>query len=165
MRRKAKLSFAILVCFLVVLISMALARDSHLATAQPEPPGRLNVAVSNTDNTLKGKPVMISALRDGKVINQYEAVFDYGAARTILDKLPAGVYDVRVEGEGLSTDIKRGVQVFAGRDGVLQFVARPGKGVHIVEYATGGLSREEIAARIEKLEATMAQVQKAIQSK
>jgi hypothetical protein len=37
---------------------------------------------------------------------------------------------------------------------------RAGTGVRTVEYAIGGLSREEIAARLAKLEAAMAELQK-----
>jgi len=81
-------------------------------------------------------------------------------AHTILDSLPAGQYDVRVEGEGVTTEVKRGVQVFSGRDGSLIAIVRPGQGAHIVEYATGGLAREEIAARIARLEAAVAELQK-----
>jgi len=52
------------------------------------------------------------------------------------------------------------VHVFAGKDGSLMFVMRSGKGAHMVEYATGGLSREEVAARLAKLESAVAQLQK-----
>ena len=54
---------------------------------------------------------------------------------------------------------------FAGRDGSLIAVVRPGQGAHVVEYATGGLAREEVAARIAKLEAAVANLQMARQVK
>jgi hypothetical protein len=130
-------------------------------------PGRLNVAVRVADKTLKGRPVMVSATGDGKIVTQYEVVLvePPADAHTILDSLPAGQYDVRVEGDGIVTEVKRGVQVFSGRDGSLIAVVRAGEGAHVVEYATGGLAREEIAARIAKLEAALADLQKARQSK
>ena len=37
---------------------------------------------------------------------------------------------------------------------------RAGQGVKIVEYATGGLSREEMAARLQRLEAAIAELMK-----
>ncbi|MGH9838272.1 MAG: hypothetical protein ACREEM_05765 [Blastocatellia bacterium] len=169
MKKEAKVAIVVSICLLLMLAGVAVLRNSQRALAQPEPPGRLNVALTATDYALKGRPAMISAIRDGKVINQYEVLFVDIAGRavssTILDRLPAGVCDVRVEGEGIITEVKRGVQVYSGRDGSLQFVTRPGKGVHIVEYATGGTSREEMAARIEKLEAAVSQLQKAVQPK
>jgi hypothetical protein len=60
------------------------------------------------------------------------------------------------------SEVKRGVQVFPGKDGSLMAVVRPGKGVHIVEYAVGGLAREEVAARLNKLDTQVAQLQSAV---
>ena len=125
--------------------------------------GRLNVSVRMSDAALKNHPVMISAIAHGAIVRQYEALLEGSVgngANKILDELPAGIYNVRVEGDGVVTEEKHGVQVFAGKDGSLIFVVRPGKGAHIVEYATGGLSREEVAARLAKLEAAVAQLQK-----
>lgn len=140
---------------------------SGLAFGQPERPGRLNVAVRVADNSLKGRPVMVSAIGNGKIVTQYEVLLvetPYDA-HLILDSLPPGQYDVRVEGDGIVTEVKRGVQVFPGRDGSLIAVVRPGQGAHIVEYSTGGLAREEVAARIAKLEAAVAELQKGRQLK
>ncbi len=50
------------------------------------------------------------------------------------------------------TEVKRGVRVFEGRQASVEFVIRPGKGVRIVEYSTGGLAREEVATRLDRLE-------------
>ena len=129
--------------------------------------GRLNIALKVADNTLKDRPVMVSAIGNGKVVTQYEVLLVQlpNEAHITLDSLPAGQYDVRVEGDGVVTELKRGVQVFSGRDGYLVGVVRLGQGAHIVEYATGGLAREELAARISKLEAAVAELQKARQPK
>ena len=137
------------------------------AVALPAQPGRLNVTSQTTDAKLKEHPVMISAIANGAIVRQYEILTNEPgtAATTILDVLPAGSYDVRAEGDGIVTEVKRGVQVFAGKDGSLRFVLRPGKGAHIVEYATGGLSREEVSARLSKLENAVAQLQKATWAK
>lgn len=104
---------------------------------------------------------MASAIRNGSIVRQYEVVLQPGIARLTLDDLAEGTYDVRIEGDGMVTEEKHGVHIFAGKDGSLSFVMRSGKGVHIVEYATGGLSREEVAARLAKLESAVAQLQKA----
>jgi hypothetical protein len=152
---------------LVTLVVVVLCAGSESALGQEERPGRLNVAVKVTDDSLKGRPVMVSAIGGGKVITQYEVLLveASGFAHKILDSLPPGQYDVRVEGDGVVTEVKRGVQVFPGRDGSLIAVVRPGQGAHVVEYATGGLAREEVAARIAKLEAAVADLQKAHQAR
>ena len=106
--------------FLAGLVGASLCAGPGYAFGQDRP-GRLNVTVRIADNSLKGRPVMVSAIGDGKVVTQYEVVLvePPGDAHTILDSLPAGQYDVRVEGDGLVTEVKRGVQVFSGRDGSL----------------------------------------------
>jgi hypothetical protein len=105
---------------------------------------------------------MISAMKNGSIVRQYEIVVWPGAqVNKILDDLAEGTYDVRIEGDGMVTEEKHGVRVFAGKDGSLMFVVHSGKGAHIVEYATGGLSREEVATRLAKLESAVAQLQRA----
>ena len=124
-------------------------------------PGRLNIAARTSDAALKDQPAMVSAIANGGIVRQYEVVLEPGgAAHKILDGLPDGTYGVRIEGDGMVTEEKHGVQVFAGKDGSLIFVMRSGKGAHIVEYAMAGLWREEVAARLAKLEAAVAQLQK-----
>jgi hypothetical protein len=140
-------------------LSLLLASAASVLYAQP---GRLNIAAQTSDAALKDHPAMISAIRNGSIVRQYEVVLQPGSqAHKILDDLAEGTYDVRIEGDGMVTEEKRGVHVFAGKDGSLMFVMHSGKGAHIVEYATGGLSREEVAARLTKLESAVAQLQKA----
>jgi hypothetical protein len=125
-------------------------------------PGRLGVVTQTPDAALKDHPAMISAIRNGSIVRQYEIVVWPGAqVSKMLDDLAEGTYDVRIEGDGMVTEEKHGVHVFAGKDGALMFVMHSGKGAHMVEYATGGLSREEVAARLAKLESAVAQLQKA----
>ena len=90
---------------------------------------------------------MISVIRAGQVTEQQETGLP---ADKRTNQILPGVYDIRAEGDGMITEEKRGVHVFANRELDLIFVMHAGKGVHIVEYATGGLSREEVAARLEK---------------
>jgi hypothetical protein len=101
---------------------------------------------------------MVSAIRGGEVVKQQETVLP-GSQE--LSDLPPGLYDVRVEGQGAVTDVKRGVHVFAGQELDVSFVMHAGTGARTVEYAAAGLSREEVAARLAKLEAAVAELQKA----
>jgi hypothetical protein len=103
---------------------------------------------------------MISVLGEGAVVKQQEVEVS-GLPPNFT--LPVGVYDVRVEGDGIVTVVKRGVHVTAKDSTKVIAPMRPGKGLRIVEYATGGLAREEVAARLAKLEAAVAQMQKAQQ--
>jgi|SRR6266852_7932991 len=141
-----------------VSLSILFLASACAAVAQP---GRLNVSVKSLDAALKDHTFMVSAIGNGAIVRQYEVLLNSrGDANTILNDLPPGSYDVRVEGEGAITEVKRGVQVFPGKDGSLTAVLRPGKGVHIVEYAIGGLAREEVAARLAKLDAEVAALKK-----
>jgi hypothetical protein len=117
------------------------------------------------------RPILVSLIRDGQVLYQVETLsggypMDGGAAEIpsppkSWEVLP-GQYEVRVEGEGLQTVVKR-FQVVAGEQKHDVYMdIQPGEGVRIIEYATGGLSREETAGRIRKLEASVADLQKRI---
>ncbi|MEK7832927.1 MAG: carboxypeptidase-like regulatory domain-containing protein [Acidobacteriota bacterium] len=111
---------------------------------------------------MKEIPVMVSVIKDGKVINQTEILLNANTGFA----LSAGLYDLRVEGDGMVTLVKRGIQVNAGqRTDVIAGPMRAGAGAHIIEYAATGMTREEMAARLGKLEAAMAELQKARQPK
>ena len=146
-------------------VSLALTALGSQAVSAQQAVGRLVVSVLVTDNVIARRPVMVSAIRDGAVVDQTEILTDRAPNQNaaILDRIPAGSYDVRVEGDGVVTEVKKGVQVFAGRDADLRTVVRPGAGVHVVEYATGGLSREEVAARLGRLEAAAAALRKDVE--
>ena len=60
--------------------------------------------------------------------------------------------DVRVESEGSRTEVKRGIVLTPGDNTGLRFNMTPGIGLHVVEYSTGGLAREEVAVRLRTLE-------------
>ncbi|HLG13459.1 MAG TPA: hypothetical protein VJH03_02895 [Blastocatellia bacterium] len=105
---------------------------------------------------------MISVLRDGAVVKQQEVEVS-GLPPNFT--LPVGVYDVRVEGDAIVTVVKRGVHVTAKDSTKVIAPMRPGQGVRTIEYATGGLAREEVAARLAKLEAAVAHMQKAQQAR
>jgi hypothetical protein len=117
-------------------------------------------SVEVSDNALAGRPVMVSFIRDGAIFFQEETtttespnVVSVGSQDS-----PTGVYDVRVEGDGIVTEMKRGVTLAGSKNMTLNFIVRPGQGVHVVEYATGGLAREEVAERLGALEAQVAEL-------
>lgn len=166
MQTRAKIFGGIPICgLLLALAPMAHVRVSHAALAQ-QPNGNLQVAVQPDPTAASAKGlkgvVMISVLSDGAVVKQDEVeVSGLPPNFTLL----VGVYDVRVEGDGMVTIVKRGVHVTAKDSTKVIAPMRPGQGVRIVEYATGGLAREEVAARLAKLEAAVVQMQKAQQAK
>lgn len=137
-----------------------LSGSARRANAQRKPHGSIAFSLRVDEHSLSGRPAMVSAIRDGNVVEQMEAPLSEGRELG-SDNLKPGVYDVRVEGDGLVTEVKRGIHVFDDQRTTIIFDVKPGKGVHIVEYATGGLSREEVAARLAKLEAQVAELAKA----
>ena len=162
MKTRSKTFGAISICGrLMMLALMTLVFVSHTALAQ-ETTGNLQVAPvpDPTDAASKALKsiVMISVLMDGAVVKQQEIEIS-GLPQNFT--LPVGVYDIRVEGDGVVTLVKRGLHVTPKGSTKVFAPMRPGQGVRTVEYATGGLAREEVAARLAKLEAALAQMQKA----
>ena len=102
--------------------------------------------------------VMISAIYDGEIVTQTEFRADYPETQLIVQQ--PGLYETRVEGDGVVTEVKRGIHVFPGKTTNLSVVLQPGEGIHVVEYATGGLAREEVAVRLRLLEADYAELKK-----
>jgi hypothetical protein len=146
---------------LIVLTAAALAlRTPRGALAQRLGNGSLAVRVDVADDSFKalqGRGVMVSVIRDGEVTAQQECHLN----SSVRFELAPGLYDVRVEGDGMVTMVKRGIHVFEGKSTeTLAGPMRAGTGAHVVEYAVGGLSREEVAARLTKLEAAVAALQK-----
>ena len=149
-----------------VRASRALLALAVLLSGLTAVPGRaqekatIYASVEVSDNALAGRPVMVSFIQDGAIVFQEETtttespnVVSVGAQDS-----PAGVYDDRVEGDGIVTEMKRGVTLAGSKNMTLNFIVRPGQGVHVVEYATGGLAREEVAQKIAALEAAVAEL-------
>ncbi len=155
--RAVRSHMPVAVLMLALLVELVSARFTAAQTRD------LWVIVKVADNALVDTPVMVSAIRDGEVVAQDEELLVKApnAVSVKAGELPPGRYDIRIEGAGFVTEVKRGVHLFADRNAQLTAVVRPGEGVHIVEYATGGLAREEVAARLEKLEAAVARLQQA----
>ena len=133
-------------------LTPALLRGQETAT--------IYAVLTVSDNQLAGRPAMVTFLSDGKIVFQGETILTESPNSVSVgaQSQPLGQYDVRVEGEGFVTETKRGVQLASSRNLTLQFVLRPGEGARVIEFAEGGLAREEIAARIAALEAEVARL-------
>jgi hypothetical protein len=115
--------------------------------------GELTVRVGPAAAAPAKVAAMISILNGGEVVRQQEILLENGGGIwCCIRSLPVGVYDIRLEAEGLVTEAKRGIRVLDKQAADITFLVHPGKGVHIVEYATGGLAREEVATRLNRLE-------------
>ena len=111
---RGRASFALLA--LVALVSGLSAVPVH---AQEKATIYASVLVS--DNSLAGRPVMVSFIRDGGIFFQEETITTESPNVVSVGSQdsPVGVYDVRVEGDGIVTEMKRGVTL-AGIDSVMQ---------------------------------------------
>jgi len=115
--------------------------------------GEIKVNTRGGDAAIAKKPVMISIVRDGKIVDQNEIAL--GDIKTNIYVEP-GVYEVRLEGEGMKTLVKRGIRVFNGKSTDVLAPMSAGKGARVIEYAEGGMAREEVASRLLKLESSVA---------
>ena len=148
---------ALLTGSLLMLLSSAVL--TRAAYAQDEP-GSMRINLATLDSSFEQPPVvMYSAIYDGEIVYQTEY---RGFGNTNLYYLTPGIYDIRAEGDGVVTEVKRGIHVFPGKSTSLYVVLQPGEGIHVVEYATGGLAREEVAVRLRQLEADYAELKKGI---
>jgi hypothetical protein len=133
---------------------------------QPER-GYLYVCLSGPGSLpypLDNQVVRISVLQEGELRQQVEARVQYprftactppsGGTSPIGLYLPVGMYEVRVDGPGAITEIKRGIPVLPSStspgSGVL-FDLRPGDGTRVVEYEASSFSRDEITGRLNEL--------------
>lgn len=157
MKRDLMMKSSLGALFLLVVLTAAWSTPTS-AYVQRETGIEVRTAVAAASyQELKEIPVMVSIIKDGEVFKQKEARINSTASFSV----PAGVYDVRVEGDGMQTLTKRGIHVIENeKTEVIGGPMRTGTGAKIVEYAAGGLSREEIAARLAKLEAALAELQK-----
>ena len=126
-----------------------------LPSIAPAQNGNFEIFITSETPVRRG-PALISVLHDGAVVSQTELLLGTGPSITWGSVgLPPALYDVRIEGEGLITESKRGMRILPNQEMKLSFEVRPGKGLHIIEYATGGLSREEVALRLTAVEASV----------
>ena len=82
--------------------------------------------------SIRTRVVMVSVLRDGKVVKQKET----GMSDVPVNfDLPVGVYDVRVEGDSVGTVIKSGIHVTSGHSTNVLPAMRAGAGVCDCKYS------------------------------
>jgi hypothetical protein len=143
----------------IALASLAalgmLAGSPRVARAQDT--ATIYAVLHASDDQLVGMPAMATFMRDGATVFQGETVLTRSPNTVSVgaQSQPFGQYDVRVEGEGFVTEVKRGVQLASSQNLTLQFILRPGQGAHVVEFAEGGLPREEVAQRLSALESAL----------
>lgn len=161
--KKKRLLTAFVICALSTIV-VANAPSSRSVSAQK---GVINLVVqtsvaSDSFKALIEIPVMVSVIKDGQVLKQTEVRLNSQA----IFSLPTGEYDIRVEGDRMQTLVKRGIHVNEGeRTDIFGGPMHTGVGVKIIEYAVGGLSREEVGARLRKIEAAVVELQKARQNR
>ncbi len=147
------------VCGLALVCSATLLNFSRVSAQGTTIDLKVRTSVADDSfEALKQRPVMVSVVKDGQVVKQMDALLNSSVSFSV----PAGLYDVRLEGDGMQTLVKRGIHVKEGEDtSLIGGPMHKGVGVKVIEYATGGLSREEVAARLAKLETAVSELQKA----
>ncbi len=123
--------------------------------------GQIRVTHASPEAAIARRAIMISFLQAGRVL--YESQQRLGECCGLSSgELPPGTYDVRIEGEGIVTEVRRGLLVISKRQTDVIIDLKAGKGLHTVDYATGGLSREELHARLNAIDSNLADIKKAI---
>ena len=91
--------------------------------------------------------VVLSWFQDEVLVRQSEAESDNGKAL-----LNEGPYEIRAEGEGMKSIVKRGLSV-GKSDALITVTPVPGSGTRVTEYQDARpLTRDELAARVAALE-------------
>src|SRR5437867_10928495 len=99
-----KLAIVVVSCLFAMTFTVGM-RTSGAAFAQGQP--TLDVRTSVADDSyaaLKENPIMVSVIRNAEIVKQREVLVNSNAAFA----LPQGLYDVRLEGDGMQTLVKRG---------------------------------------------------------
>ena len=120
---------------------------------------RLSVR-GDSREALAGTPIMVTVLRDGTIVQQSETT----TSNSLTWSVAPGVYDVRLEADGAVTEVKQGITVIEGQRVSLLGRMQAGEGLHTVEYATGGVTREELAVRLARLDEAMTGLQRELES-
>jgi hypothetical protein len=104
-------------------------------------------------HALVGRPVLVSLLLDGRLVQQREMAIDRCGHWVFLFRdLPLGTYSVKFEAPGVETVIKRGLAVTATNEPVVMGDLRAGQGTRLVEYGKAGT---ELLGRVKELEAVV----------
>ena len=124
------------VCALLLLALITLVAVREPSASAQQTTGNLQVDPQpdreDTSKSLRTRVVMVSVLKDGAVVKQKEV----GMSDVPVNfTLPVGVYDVRVEGDEVTTVIKRGAHVTPGDSTNLLPAMRSGQGVCECKYS------------------------------
>ena len=112
---------------------------------QPSQPGTFMVTVVGQDGSIKGQKEGVCCSMNLAVLERFS--------------IAPGIYDVRFEGDGFTTLVKRGIAVVAGTSTDINSQMVKGQGVHVVEYATA-ISGSDFMARLIRLEKAIAELTK-----
>lgn len=122
---------------LLILITIAAVSEPFAVLAQKNT-GNLQVdpqpdrADTSSSKSLPTRVVMVSVLKDGAVVKQKET----GMSDVPVNfTLPVGIYDVRVEGDEVTTVFKRGVHVTQGDSTNVLPQMRLGQGICECKYS------------------------------
>ncbi|MCI0457621.1 MAG: carboxypeptidase-like regulatory domain-containing protein [Gemmataceae bacterium] len=114
---------------------------------------------------LVGRPILVSLISDGKLVSQREVAITrpsggYWVQVHSFRQIPTGRYDVKFEGEGVETVVRKGLQVLADKTVTVYGDLKAGKGTRVIEYGKEGDPLADIRARLKKLEAAVEALQK-----
>ena len=125
---------------LVVLSAIALLTVMASAQAQKKATGTLHIVASlgqEVAAAVKGKSIVVTLLQDGKPVAQTDLLWGYYNNWNV----ETGIYELRGEGEGAQTIVRRGIFVGEGRTTDVQLNGEPGTGCKVITYGTAELGR------------------------
>lgn len=137
---------------------LCLCLTAFAPAAEKKPTGKITAYIADPkDEKIAKVPVMVSILLDGKVAAQSEINMD---SLQIFNDLPVGIYEVRAEGAGLGSIVKRGVAVTAKGDTEVRFLMKAGKGATVIEYSTWKGGRDDLLDLMKRVEKALERLEK-----
>ncbi len=134
MNATVRIRTLILTCALIA--AAAVIADAYYSASAQTADGSIKIdpipdPADDSSKSIRSRIVMISILKDGSVLKQKEiGISDIPASW----RLPVGVYDVRVEGDGVMTVSKSGIHITPKESTDLQVPMRPGQGMCECKY-------------------------------
>jgi hypothetical protein len=108
------------IVLLMVLVSCGVMIEAHAAPEQSEEPYcRISVVFDNWTDMLSGRSLCVTLLQNGTGVT-HTAVRP-GRLHTGAWTVPPGIYDVQVECEGASPQVKKGLVCGADREIAVHF--------------------------------------------
>ena len=129
---------------LVAVSAVVFLAASASGQAAKKPVGQVGV-LSQLDEEalpeLKGKVMTMTLFLDGKPVRQTDDTWNNEYGYEAFWSVPPGIYDLRVEGEGAQTIVKRGILVVEDEKNEVKVAGEPGSGCKVVTYGTAELGR------------------------